>query len=237
MRQEPMISLVEFCHNWLMRVAFSFLLVATLLSAGAAWSEEANLVITRKGGEVIKKIPEETSSLFGRPLRKTRDRLHAKHGDDFIFFYSIDVEDGDEVKGTYVLPKAISLRITMYEIAQDGADAKKLRVIGSKYYHGGETAEFLTTVDMKTHDHAHLITAEETKDVNELNQHLTYMNEQEGGEIIVDGVSTNWSFSTIKFKLAGYDPAQDKNTKFTRDGDWLVERLINPQWVSSIRLE
>ena len=125
----------------------------------------------------------------------------------------------------------------MYEIAQDGADAKKLRVIGSKYYHGGETAEFLTTVDMKTHDHTYLITDEETKDVNELNQHLTYMNEQEGGEIIVDGVSTNWSFSTIKFKLAGYDLAQNKNTKFTRDGDWLVERLINPQWVSSIGLE
>ena len=125
----------------------------------------------------------------------------------------------------------------MYEITQDGDETQKLRVIGSKYYQGGETAEFVTTVDIKTHDHAYLITTEETKDENELNQHLKYMNEQEDGKIILHGVSTNWNFSKIKFKLAGHDASTDKHTKFTRDGDWLVERLINPKWVSSIRLE
>lgn len=89
----------------------------------------------------------------------------------------------------------------------------------------------------KFDEHLYLITAEAVESETQLNPHLQYMNSQ-NNEIILKGFSTNWSFSSLRFHLSEKkDEAEKEEVEFTKDADWLVHNLINPQWIVSIRLQ
>jgi len=97
----------------------------------------------------------------------------------------------------------------------------------------GETNEFRTKVE-DLEEEVFLVTAENVDSADQLNRHLSYMNTQEKA-ITLKGYGTNWSLSALKLDLVGKDAAQ-KDESFTKDALWLVDQLIKPEWVVSVRI-
>lgn len=200
----------------------------------SADSAPPEIVITTADGKVIRLEAEDTSGIAARPLVKTRDRLNERFRKEFISLYKIKVPDGLSVIGRYKVQNE-PLRLTVYEITKNPDSERQLRVLVSRFRQKGEVAEFKTTVK-KFQEHVFFVTAEAVQSETQLNPHLQYMNTQ-NNEILLKGFSTNWSFSTLKLRLAEKGSAQQQEVEFTKDADWLVNNLINPQWLISIRLE
>lgn len=193
-----------------------------------------DIIITSIDGTRIPLVPEHTSGIAALPLVKTRERLNDKFKKEFLFLYKIKIADGASIIGRYKVENR-SLRLTIYEITKKQNASRRLRVITTRFRQRGEIAEFKTVVK-KFDEHIYLVTAEAVKSETQLNPHLHYMNSQ-NNEIILKGFSSNWNFSSLRFHLSGKDETEKKEVEFTKDADWLVSNLINPQWVVSIRLE
>jgi hypothetical protein len=88
----------------------------------------------------------------------------------------------------------------------------------------------------KFKEHLYLVTAEAVRGDDPLNAHLRYMNTQ-GDAILLQGFSTNWNLSTLTFQMQEQDAAPGRGVEFAKDADWLVGKLLDPQWVVSIRIE
>lgn len=201
---------------------------------GSAVSAPPEITITAADGRVIPLEPEDTSGITARPLVKTRDRLNERFKRQFIFLYKINVPEGLSVIGRYKVQNG-PLRLTVYEITKNPNSERHLRVLVSTFRKKAEVAEFKTTVK-KFQEHVFFVTAEAVQSETQLNPHLRYMNAQ-NNEILLKGFSTNWSLITLKFRLAEKGSAEEQEVEFTKDADWLVNNLINPQWVVSTRLE
>lgn len=217
------------------RVAYLWVVTLLLVApvADAKGKDPApGIHITRAGGRVVPQLPEDTNGIFGRPVNKTRDRVHDRYDRELLYLYQIEVDDGEHLKGTYQVGDA-PLRITLYEIRKSPAQERTLRVIGSQYYEAGALAEWETTIE-KREEHVFIVTAEKTKGPEELNQHLTYMNQQDNNEILLKGFSSNWNLTKLKFKMAENGP--NGEVPFAKDGEWLIDKLIDPAWVCSIRV-
>ena len=169
-----------------------------------------------------------------RPLVKLKQGLDEEFGAGFLSLDKVDVKDGDELIGRCTIPVA-PVRLTVYEISKENKNSeRKLRVVATAFYATTrETAEFRT----KVHDlqeELFLVTAEQVDSPDQLDSHLAYLNTQEN-TITLKGYSTNWNLSALKVNMAGKDAAQ-KEVPFTKDAGWLVDHLIRPLWVASIRI-
>jgi hypothetical protein len=190
-------------------------------------------VVTAAGAQLALE-PEELQGPSMRPLRATRDRLHQQFRKEFVWFYRARIADGTAVVGRWTVDHG-PLRVTMYEITKNEAAPRWLRVVGTRVYRAGQLAEF-QTVFKKSLEHVYLVTAERVSAADELNPHLRYMNTQ-GDQILVQGFSTNWNLSALKFRLLERNEANAREGEFARDADWLVSNLLDPQWIVSIRIE
>lgn len=177
---------------------------------------------------------EETSGLANRPLVTTQERLREKFKRDFFFLRKINVPEGTSLIGRYPVTDG-PMRLTIYEITKKKGAERQLKVVASGFYKSGEVAEFKTEAH-KFEERVYLVTAEATGSAEELNPHLRYMNTQ-GNEILLKGYSTNFSLSSLRFKLAEKPKRGGGETEFAKDADWLVDNLIRPRWVVSIRVE
>lgn len=213
---------------------YGFYVVACFFCLGSAVSAPPEIMITAADGKIIPLEPEDISGIASRPLVKTRDRLNEKFRRQFTSLYKINVPDGLSVIGRYRVQNG-PLRLTVYEITKKPNSERQLRVLVSRFRQTGEVAQFETTIK-KFQEHVYFVTAEAVQSETQLNPHLRYMNTQ-NNEILLKGFSTDWSFRTLKFRLAEKGSAEEQEVEFTKDADWLVNNLINPQWVVSIRLE
>ena len=118
------------------------------------------------------------------PLLATRDRLHEQFRKVFIWFYKARIADGTAVVGRWVVDRG-PLRLTMYEITKNASTPRWLRVIGTRVYLEGETAEFKSDL-RKFAEHVYLVTAEAVTAHDQLNAHLRFMSTQ-GDAILLQG--------------------------------------------------
>jgi hypothetical protein len=212
----------------------SLALLAALLAAPPA------ITLANGSGTAVPLVVEDTSGITDRPLVKTAERMKTKIGHDFLFLDKIDVKDGTALVGRYTVTVDDGpLRLTVYEITKQKNGDRMLRVLASGYYKSGDVAEFKATAIAAEED-VYLVSAEATASATDLNPHLRYMNAQ-GNEIVVKGFSTNWNLSQLKLKLAAKEtPASKANpandAEFTKDADWLVDNMIAPRWVVSVRI-
>ena len=206
---------------------------AMALPAGSAAGPPDLRVATRDGAP-IKLETEELRGPSALPLLATRDRLHEQFRKAFIWFYKARIADGTAVVGRWVVDRG-PLRLTMYEITKNATTPRWLRVIGTRVYREGETAEFRSDL-RKFAEHVYLVTAEAVTTPDQLNAHLRFMSTQ-GDAILLQGYSTNWNMSTLRLRMVEKGAGGDKDAEFAKDADWLVSHLIDPQWVVSIRLE
>jgi hypothetical protein len=169
-----------------------------------------------------------------RPLAATRDRLHERFKRAFIWLYKAPIADGTAVVGRWAADRG-PLRLTMYEITKNNDTPRWLRVIGTRVYRQGETAEFRSDLK-KFAEHVYLVTAEAVTAHDRLNAHLRFMTTQ-GDAILLQGYSSDWSLSALRFRMVEKGAAGGKDVEFAKDADWLVGNLIDPQWVVSIRIE
>ena len=178
-------------------------------------------------------LAEDTTRLEDRPLVKTKERLDKKHGRPFLFLEKVMAKPGTKLSGSYHV-EGSPMRVTLYEIAKErDADHRMLRVLGTKWCRDGETASF----DGEARDveeQVFLITAENAKTADELDQHLKYMASQ-GDQLAVKGFGTNWNLSELKFKLSGKS-ADKKDEDFSHDADWMADHLLDPAWIISLRV-
>jgi hypothetical protein len=193
-----------------------------------------DLRITTGTGAQLTLEPEELQGPAMRPLRSTRDRLHQQFRKEFLWFFKARIVDGTTVVGRLTVDRG-PLRVTMYEITKNEGAPRWLRVVGTRVYRAGQLAEFQTILT-KSLEHVYLITAEAVSAVDQLNPHLRYMNTQ-GDQILVQGYSTNWNLSVLKFRLLEKSEGGAREGEFARDADWLVSNLLDPYWIVSIRIE
>jgi hypothetical protein len=213
---------------------FSLISALALAPPVATGAEPPEILLLTADGKSIRLEEENMTSLSSRPLIKTRARLNEKYKKEFLFLYRVKIPDGASIIGRTKVGKG-PVRLTVYEITKKQDSVRRLRVVRSKVRQTGEIAEFRTVVQ-KFDEHLYLITAEAVHSEAQLNPHLRYMNSQ-NNEIILKGFSTDWNFSSLRFHLSGKDETEKKEAEFTKDADLLVNHLINPQWVVSIRLE
>ena len=124
-------------------VARSLALVVSVygwtLPAGTAAGPPDLRVATRDGVPIVLET-EELRGPSALPLLATRDRLHEQFRKVFIWFYKARIADGTAVVGRWVVDRG-PLRLTMYEITKHASTPRWLRVIGTRVYLEGETAE------------------------------------------------------------------------------------------------
>jgi hypothetical protein len=198
-----------------------------------AFAGAPEILITLADGRKIVLEPEDTSGIAARPLVETRDRLSRRFKKDILFLYKMRVEEGVSIIGRHKIGQGPA-RLTAYEITKARNSNRQLRVAGSQFRRLGETAEFKTVVN-KFDEHLYLITAESVTSQGQLNPHLQYMNSQKN-EIILKGFSTNWNFSSLRLQFLEKGGAA-REGEFSKDADFLVNQLIDPQWIVAIRLE
>jgi len=216
--------------RWL---ALASCVVAMALPAGTAAGPPDLRIATREGTPIALEA-EDLRGLSARPLAATRDRLHERLRKEFIWFYTAKIADGTAVVGRWVADRG-PLRLTMYEITKNHDTPRWLRVIGTRVYRQGETAEFRSDLKKFT-EHVYLVTAEAVTAQDQLNPHLRFMTTQ-GDAILLQGYSTDWRLSALRLRLVEKGAAGGKDVEFAKDADWLVGNLIDPQWVVSIRIE
>jgi hypothetical protein len=211
--------------------------------------------VTRRNGEAVPLEPEDLSGLQAIPLLNVKHRLEKQFYEGFVSLYKMRVPQGEVVTGTHTLQDG-PMRLTVYQISKERKGVRKVRVLASGFHPKGEVATFTSPID-DLEENVFLVTAEKVSSDTELNSHLKYMNAQ-GNMILLKGYSTNWGMTKLKFELSGRAASKDKNEAevtdkgkdkgkdkardkkedtFVRDADWLIERLLNPQWVMLVRVD
>ncbi len=214
----------------------ALLAAALALSAIAAHAVAPGPIEVATGaGAPVPLLPEKLQGLKTRPLTKLKESMDRRFGPDFLSLVRIGARPGTELVGRCRITTA-PVRLTVYEISRRKQDRDRmLRVVASGYYPTpGEVATFRTQVQ-DLGEELFFITAEKVESRSELNSHLTYMNTQDNA-IMVKGFSTNWNLSVLKVNLAGQGAAHEE-VPFTKDAEWLVDHLIRPMWVTSIRID
>jgi hypothetical protein len=211
------------------------MLTVLILAVQAEAADSQRIEVSTGAGAPVMLGPEPLAGIKTRPLRKLKESLDNKFGVNFFSLHRISVPNGVELIGRCSVSTA-PLRLTVYEISKGRNDhERKLRVVATGFYaKPGETGEFRTKVEDLEED-LFFVTAEQVETADQLNSHLTYMNTQEN-TIALRGYSSNWNLSALKLDLAGKDAAQ-REAPFTKDAMWLVDRLIHPLWVESIRID
>lgn len=201
-----------------------------LFCAFAAAGSIDGITIQTADGKIIPLQKEDLSGLKNKPLRNTKEKWDHKFNKDFLSFLKIDMEADQEVAGTCKVNEG-PLRLTVYQITKGKNTPRFIRILSTKFYEGNNVAEYRTKIqDME--ENVFLITAEKADSADELNSHLKYMSTRKG-DVELEGYSTNWDLSKLKLKFAGKGEALN-NDSFVKDADWLIEQLIDPQWIISI---
>ena len=205
-----------------------------MVQAEAKAADPQTIEVSTGAGAPVKLEPEGLTGIKMRPLMKLKESLDKKFGVEFLSLRKIGVKNGTELVGRCSVSTA-PIRLTVYEISKRMKDSeRKLRVVATAFHaQPGENGEFRSKVEDLEED-LFFITAEQVESADQLNSHLTYMNTQEN-TITLKGYSTNWNLSALKWNMAGKDAAQ-KEAPFTKDARWLVDRLIRPMWVATIRI-
>jgi hypothetical protein len=205
-----------------------------LFSATANTNPVDNIQVKTPQNVPIKLERDDPVGITTRPLRKMKERWDNQYHDNFLQYRKISVEYGQPVSGSIRLA-ADSIRLTIYQISRKFSDDDfSLRVLLTGVYDRNEIATVDTTID-KLKNNFYIITAEQINNHKQLNSHLTYMKKQDNS-IELKGYSTNWSLSKLRLKLSGVSDTANADT-FTKDADWLVGQLINPQWVIFVRAD
>jgi hypothetical protein len=208
--------------------------ILMLAASGAARAEAPDaLVVATSDGEVLSLAPEELNGLAARPLASVKKTLDERFGADFLTLRTITLKAGTTLVGRTVTQKA-PMRLTIYEISKRAGGERKLRVVSTWFRaKPGETNEFRTTVE-DLEEQVFFVTAENVDRADRLNQHLSYLSTQED-TVTLQGYSTNWNLSALKLHLVGKTAGQ-QDESFTKDALWLVDQLISPEWVASLRV-
>jgi len=217
------------------RLGWLLVTVLSVLQADAHAMPPGTIEVSIRDGALVPLQPEKVHGLKARPLAKLKQRLDQRFGPDFLTLLRLPVEDGTELVGRCAVTTA-PIRLTVYEISRKKHDHDRtLRVAATAFYpRPGATAEFRTKVQGHQEE-LFLITAERVDSADELNSHLAYMRRQDNS-ITVKGFSTNWNLSVLKVHLSGRGKAHQQ-VSFTKDAEWLVDHLIRPVWVASIRFD
>src|SRR6476646_4766399 len=153
-----------------------------LLLTVALFAAAPAITITTADGKAVPIEAEDTGGIKDRPLVKSKKRLDAKHGHEFLFLDKIEAAPGAALTAHCPIGGG-PLRLTVYEIAKDDGAERTLRVIATKWFADGATAELATTVAKHAED-VFLVTAEKEADASTLDKHLQYMQTQ-GDQLLV----------------------------------------------------
>lgn len=191
--------------------------------------------ISLADGKTVATGPEDLGGLTSKPLAELKAKLDKERGRGFVTFWLMTVKEGSEVAGKYeIKEKDLPCRLTVYQISKEAGKPRMLRIVATGFHDKTGAAEFRATMP-KIEENVFIITAEKVKSADELNSHLKYMNSQ-NNSVTLKGYSTNWKLTALKLQMAGKDVEQ-KDDIFTKEADWLVNQLINPLWVVSVRVE
>jgi len=215
-----------------MRIKNFLLLFIFVIGSGIMSQTFPDFVLISPPGKVIPLEVEDLTGIKDQPLAKTKMRLDNKYGKDFFLLYKAKIAAGTQVIGQYKLTKD-PLRITVFEISKQLKTDRKIRIVATGFYQMGETAEFQTEIG-NLEENIFFITAEAVESKDQLNPYLQHIDQVDN--VILKGYSTNLSFSVLKMKFSGKDQS-GKLVQVTEDFDWLVNQLINPVHVISIRVE
>lgn len=215
-----------------MRIKNFLLLFIFVIGSGIMSQTFPDFVLISPPGKVIPLEVEDLTGIKDQPLAKTKMRLDNKYGKDFFLLYKAKIAAGTQVIGQYKLTKD-PLRITVFEISKQLKTDRKIRIVATGFYQMGETAEFQTEIG-NLEENIFFITAEAVESKDQLNPYLQHIDQVDNA--ILKGYSTNLSFSVLKMKFSGKDQS-GKLVQVTEDFDWLVNQLINPVHVISIRVE
>jgi len=211
-----------------------YLFLSLLLPFHAAAAPMPQFEVKNIKGEAISLEKEVLRGIKARPLIKIQENWNQKYYPGFISFYKILVTENEEIMGSYKLEEGPA-RITVYQVSKKDQNAQRfLRVLSTGYFQTGEIAVLHSKIQSQK-ENVFFITIEKTTSQENLNSHLKYMNTQDN-EIILKGYGSNWNLSKLKFKLQGVDPKQRKDN-FKKDVGWLINQLINPQRIISIRVK
>ena len=215
-----------------MRIKNFLLLFIFVIGSGIMSQTFPDFVLISPPGKVIPLEVEDLTGIKDQPLAKTKMRLDNKYGKDFFLLYKAKIAAGTQVIGQYKLTKD-PLRITVFEISKQLKTDRKIRIVATGFYQMSETAEFQTEIG-NLEENIFFITAEAVESKDQLNPYLQHIDQVDN--VILKGYSTNLSFSVLKMKFSGKDQS-GKLVQVTEDFDWLVNQLINPVHVISIRVE
>lgn len=219
------------------RLVMTVLVTVFMFVTGAIGGEDSPVIIkvTTSEGQAVPLTPEDLNGLTSRPLVKMQEALVKKYHNRFLSLYRVQAKAGTELVGEYNV-ESVPCRLTIYEISKRAGAGRELRVVTTGYYVKPEKAVFRKKVE-KLEENIFFITAEKVASAGELNFHLQYM-ESHGNYILLKGYSTNWNLTALKVKMAGKNKGDEKGeVEFEKDGYWLVEQLINPLWLMSVRIE
>lgn len=211
--------------------------VMVLIGASLCCADDTLTMIkvTTAEGQAVQILDEDLTGLISRPLVKTRKALDKKFRKGFFSLYRIQTKVGTELVGEYSVTD-VPCRLTIYEISKPAGGGRELRVVATGYHVKPEKAVFRKKIE-KLEENVFLITAEKVTSPGELNSHLRYLENQDN-TILLKGYSTNWNLTKLKLKMAGKNTGHgQKEVELERDFHWLVDQLINPLWLMSIRIE
>lgn len=223
---------------WIVMRLFIFAVVCLLsdtLLARPAADPLDSLKLLGSDGRAVELHSDDPVGLMTRPLREFKQRLDQLHYPDFLQFRKISVKYGSDIRGSLQISQG-PLRITVYNLFRELPDGEfSIRVVSTGYFLPNELAELQTIV----HDYKNnvfIMTAEKVRDAHDLNSHLAYMASQDN-TILLKGYGTSWNLSKLKLKMRGKTTSAADEDAFVREADWLVSRLINPQWILFIRTD
>lgn len=208
-----------------------------VLAAGTGGSADgpATIRVTTADGKAVPLLAEDLTGLSARPLVKMRDALDKKLHSGFLSLCRVQAKVGTELVGVCTVD-VVPCRLTVYEISKRAGAGRELRVVATGYYDKPEKAVFRKKVEAME-ENVFFLTAETVSGAGELNSHLRYM-ESQGNAILLKGYSSNWNLTALKLKMAGKSTEQGQEEEgFEKDGHWLVDQLIRPLWLVSVRVE
>jgi hypothetical protein len=217
--------------GWVMAV--TALALGTVVRGGD--NVPTSIKVSTSEGQVVPLLSEDLTGLISRPLVKLQETLDKKFHEGFYSLSRIQAKAGTELVGEYDVV-TVPCRLTVYEVSKRVGAARELRVVTTGYHTKPEKAVFRRKIE-KLEEDVFIISVERVSSANELNAHLRYM-ESQGNTIILKGYSTNWNLTALKLKMRENRPENEQgDAEFEKDGLWLVNQLINPLSLMSVRIE
>jgi hypothetical protein len=206
-----------------------------LLSSPGGFSAEdsvSGLPAISVNGQPAEVTAQDLSGLGTRPLRLLVERNNRARHEGFLRVHALGVREGDEVAAALAAEEP-GVRITVYRLlcARDGH--RYLSMPASVYFEEPRTETYRQKIEPAKEEFL-VFVYEHTESPETKGIQIRYF-EERARKLELSSYKTNLFFSSLKLKLKDYGDEQNSQF-FERDGQLLIDRMIDPRKIVILRL-